>query len=588
MSAAKNEKPLATGSGVVARPKDRDKEGTRTRFTISEIKGSRQTAAQLLIRSLVNQSVKYIFGIPGGKIMPTFDVLRDEGPQLIVCRHEQNAAFMAAAIGRLTGRPGVCLVTSGPGTGNLVTGVATATTEGDPMVAIGGVVPLPDTLKQTHQSMDSVAIMKPVTKFSVAINAPDAAGEAVVNAFRAAMAPRAGASFIAFPRDVQAAATEASAPPLLPVPALGAAPADMVRRAAEKISKAESPVVLLGMGASKPRATAAVRALLKRHGLPVVGTFQGAGAVSRELLPLFFGRVGLFRNQPGDKVLARADVVLTVGYDPVEYDPSFWNVGKARTIIHLDNYPCDIDNHYQPELELRGALADTVCALASMLQDRSFARGPELQAIHAESKALLDPPASKSNGLIHPLSIVLGLRSLVDDDTIIASDMGSHHIWMARHFFEFEPRKLLFSNGQQTLGVGIPWAMAANLIYPGRKAVATVGDGGFLYSSMELETAVRLKQNITVLVFRDGGYNMVAFQQELLYGRTSGTDFGNPDIVKYGESLGCVGLRVNKPDELLPTLRKGLETPGVVVVDIPTDYSKNVEIGQHVIPEAWD
>ena len=588
MSAAKNEKPLATGSGVVARPKDRDKEGTRTRFTISEIKGSRQTAAQLLIRSLVNQSVKYIFGIPGGKIMPTFDVLRDEGPQLIVCRHEQNAAFMAAAIGRLTGRPGVCLVTSGPGTGNLVTGVATATTEGDPMVAIGGVVPLPDTLKQTHQSMDSVAIMKPVTKFSVAINAPDAAGEAVVNAFRAAIAPRAGASFIAFPRDVQAAATEASAPPLLPLPALGAAPADMVRRAAEKISKAESPVVLLGMGASKPRATAAVRTLLKRHGLPVVGTFQGAGAVSRELLPLFFGRVGLFRNQPGDKVLARADVVLTVGYDPVEYDPSFWNVGKARTIIHLDNYPCDIDNHYQPELELRGALADTVFALASMLQEQSFARGPELQAIHVESKALLDPPAPKSNGLIHPLSIVLGLRSLVDDDTIIASDMGSHHIWMARHFFEFEPRKLLFSNGQQTLGVGIPWAMAANLIYPGRKAVATVGDGGFLYSSMELETAVRLKQNITVLVFRDGGYNMVAFQQELLYGRTSGTDFGNPDIVKYAESLGCVGLRVNKPDELLPTLRKGLETPGVVVVDIPTDYSKNVEIGQHVIPEAWD
>src|ERR1700757_4955192 len=212
----------------------------------------RQTAAQLLIRSLVQQNVKHIFGIPGGKIMPTFDVLRDEGPRLIVCRHEQNAAFMAAAVGRLTGRPGVCLVTSGPGTGNLVTGAATATTEGDPMVAIGGVVPLPDTLKQTHQSMDSVAIMKPVTKFSVAINAPDAAGEAVANAFRAAMAPRAGASFIAFPRDVQAARTEASVPPLLPLPALGAAPADMIRRAAEKVSKAKRPVILLGMGASEP------------------------------------------------------------------------------------------------------------------------------------------------------------------------------------------------------------------------------------------------------------------------------------------------------------------------------------------------
>ncbi len=555
---------------------------------MSNITSSKQTAAQLLIRSLVQQNVKHLFGIPGGKIMPTFDVLRDEGPQLIVCRHEQNAAFMAAAVGRLTGRPGVCLVTSGPGTSNLVTGAATATTEGDPMVAIGGVVPLPDTLKQTHQSMDSVAIMKPVTKFSVAINAPDAAGEAVVNAFRAAVAPRAGAAFIAFPRDVQSATTEAGAPTLLPLPSLGAAPADLIRKAAEKILKAKSPVILLGMGASDPAATAAVRALLKRHPVPAIGTFQGAGAISRELLPLFFGRVGLFRNQPGDKVLARADVVLTVGYDPVEYDPSFWNVGKARTMIHLDSYPADIDNHYQPELELRGAIPATLCSLTSALEEHSFAAGPELQAIQTEWKALQNPPLPKSNGLVHPLSVVLGLRSLTDDDTIIASDMGSHHIWMARHFFEFEPRKLLFSNGQQTLGVGIPWAMAASLIYPGKKVVATVGDGGFLYSSMELETAVRLKLNITVIVFRDGGYNMVAFQQELAYGRTSGTDFGNPDLVKYAESLGCVGLRVSTPDDLLPTLRKALETPGLVVLDIPIDYSKNVEIGRHVIPEAWD
>jgi acetolactate synthase I/II/III large subunit len=549
---------------------------------------SQQTAGRLLVRSLVQQGVKHIFGIPGGKILPTFDVLRDEGPQLIVCRHEQNAAFMAAAVGRLTGRPGVCLVTSGPGTGNLVTGAATATTEGDPMVAIGGVVSLADALKQTHQSMDSVAIMKPVTKFSVAINSPEAAGEAVANAFRAAMAPRAGASFIAFPRDVQGTATEASVPPLLPLPSLGAAPAEVIQRAAEKLSKARNPVILLGMGAGEPRATAAVRLLLKRHAIPAVGTFQGAGAVSRELLPLFFGRVGLFRNQPGDKVLARADVVLTIGYDPVEYDPSFWNVGKARTIIHLDNYPCDIDNHYQPEIELSGAVPETVSALASELEEHSFAAVPELQAIQTEWKALQNPPIPKSNGSVHPLSIVLGLRSLVDDDTIVANDMGSIHIWMARHFFAFEPRKLLFSNGQQTLGVGIPWAMAASLTYPGKKVVAVVGDGGYLYSSMELETAVRLKLNITVIVFRDGGYNMVAFQQERIYGRTSGTVFGNPDIVKHAESFGAVGLRVNRPDELQPTLRKAIETPGIVVVDIPVDYSRNVEIAEHVIPEAWD
>jgi acetolactate synthase I/II/III large subunit len=202
------------------------------------------------------------------------------------------------------------------------------------------------------------------------------------------MAPRPGASFIAFPRDVQGAATDASVPPSLSLPPLGAAPADLIRKAAEKISKAKSPVILLGMGAGDPAATAAVRALLKRHPVPALGTFQGAGAISRELLPLFFGRVGLSRNQPGDKVLARADVVLTIGYDPVEYDPGFWNVGKGRAIIHLDSLPCDIDNHYQPELELRGGVPETVFALASALEERSFAADPELQAIQAEWKAL--------------------------------------------------------------------------------------------------------------------------------------------------------------------------------------------------------
>jgi acetolactate synthase I/II/III large subunit len=563
-------------------------EQIQNRSNTIPIRKTQQTAGQLLVRSLEQQNVKHIFGIPGGKILPTFDVLHDEGPKLIVCRHEQNAAFMAAAVGRLTGRPGVCLVTSGPGTGNLVTGAATATTEGDPMVAIGGVVSQADALKQTHQSMDSVAIMKPVTKFSVAINSPEAASEAVANAFRAAMAPRPGASFIAFPMDVQRAATEASASPLLPLPTLGAAPSDVIQRAAEKISKAKSPVILLGMGAGEPRATSAVRALLKHHAIPVVGTFQGAGAISRELLPLFFGRVGLFRNQPGDKVLARADVVLTIGYDPVEYDPSFWNVGKARTIIHLDDHPCDIDNHYQPEVELCGGVPETVGALAPELGEQPFASSPELQAIQEEWKALQNPPVPKSNGLVHPLGIVLALRSLIDDDTVVANDMGSIHIWMARHFFAFQPRKLLFSNGQQTLGVGIPWAMAASLTYPAKKVVAVVGDGGYLYSSMELETAVREKLNMTVIVFRDGSYNMVAFQQQRIYGRTSGVDFGNPDIVRHAESFGAVGLRVDKPDELFPVLRKALETPGIVVVDIPVDYSRNVEIAEHVIPEAWN
>ena len=466
---------------------------------MSNEQSTKQTAAQLLIRSLDQQKVKFIFGIPGGKIMPTFDVLNDEGPRLIVCRHEQNAAFMAGAIGRLTGRPGVCLVTSGPGTGNLVTGAATATTEGDPMVAIGGSVRLPDALKQTHQTLDSVAMMKTVTKYSVAINSPDSAGEVVANAFRAAMTPRAGAAFIAFPQDVQGLAAVPSAPSELTVPALGPAPVELMQKAAAKVKGAKLPVLLLGMGASEPGVTAAVRRLLQHFPMPVVGTFQGAGAISHQLVPLFFGRIGLFRNQPGDKVLEKADVVLTIGYDPVECGPEAWNARRAATIIHLDDYPADIDTFYEPEIELRGDVHRSLDALCGELEARTFQINAEFKSIQTEWNALQNPATPAQKELIHPLAFVIALRSQVDDDTIIASDIGSNYIWMARHFFDYEPRKLLFSNGQQTLGVGIPWAIAASLLYPTKKVVATVGDAGFLYSSMDLETAVREKANITVL-----------------------------------------------------------------------------------------
>jgi acetolactate synthase-1/2/3 large subunit len=400
---------------------------------------TKQTAAQLLIRSLEKQDVQFIFGIPGGKIMPTFDVLNDEGPRLILCRHEQNAAFMAGAIGRLTGRPGVCMVTSGPGTGNLATGAATATTEGDPMVAIGGSVGLPDALKQTHQTLDSVAMMKPVTKYSVSINSPESTGEVIANAFRSAMAPRAGAAFIAFPQDVQRAEADATAPSLMTLPPMGAAPPEFIAQAAALIRTAAMPVLLLGMGASEPAATIAVRRLLAKFPMPTVGTFQGAGAISRRLLPLFYGRIGLFRNQPGDKLLAKAAVVITVGYDPVEYGPDAWNVARQAKIIHIDDFPSDIDNFYLPEVELRGSVERTLDALTDSLEARPLVASKELESIHSEWKALQQPTLPAASPLVHPLTFVVTLRGLVDDDTIIASDIGSNYIWMGRHFFDYEP-----------------------------------------------------------------------------------------------------------------------------------------------------
>jgi acetolactate synthase-1/2/3 large subunit len=340
------------------------------------------------------------------------------------------------------------------------------------------------------------------------------------------------------------------------------------------------------MGASEPNAVEAVRELLRAFPIPAVGTFQGAGVISRDLVSLFFGRIGLFRNQPGDRLLANADVVLTIGYDPVEYGPEAWNVSQRAAIIHLDDAPCELANRYQPEIELYGSVQATVARLTELLSKRQLILTEDLKLLQTEWHALQRRSEPVRGPLVQPLDFVLTLRSLVDDDTIIASDMGSHHIWMARHFFEYEPRRLLFSNGQQTLGVGIPWAMAASFLNPGKKVVATVGDGGFLYSSMELETAVRHKLNMTVFVFRDGSYNMVAFQQELQFGRTSGVQFGNPDIVQYAESLGCTGMRIDRSEQMELIVRKALDTPGVVIVDMPVDYSKNVELGQHVLPNA--
>ena len=324
-------------------------------------------SAQRVVETLTAYGIQYIFGVPGAKIDAVYDALADGGPELIVCRHEQNAAFMAAAVGRLTGTPGVALVTSGPGTTNLATGLITATTEQDPMVAICGAVQRSDRLKRTHQSMDAVAALKPFTKYTGEVDDPDNVPEAVANAIRSALTQPQGAAAVALPADVLAAPTSAAIVEPTPVPPLGAAPADRITQAVKMIRAAQRPVLFVGVRVGEPAPCAALRELLTVTELPVVETFQAAGAVSRELEDHFVGRVGLFRNQPGDIIIGHADVLVTVGFDPVEYDPRLWNPDPARTLIHLDEMPADIDNHYQPTLELRGDIAATLSELTRAL-----------------------------------------------------------------------------------------------------------------------------------------------------------------------------------------------------------------------------
>ena len=316
--------------------------------------------AELVVDTLINEGVKHVFAIPGAKIDAVFDALVDRGPELVVVRHEQNAAFMAQAVGRLTGKPGVALVTSGPGVSNLATGLITANSEGDPVVAIGGQVKRSDLLKQTHQSMDNVSLLRPVTKSAVEVGHQDSISEAITNAFRKAKEPKKGATFVSLPADVINEKTSVKAIKRLREPILGIADPKHVSDLVEKIENAELPVLLLGMNASTKEATEAIRLLVAKTGIPVVEMFQAAGVISRGLVQHFYGRVGLFRNQPGDRLLHKADLIISIGYDPIEYDPVYWNTNKNSTLVHIDDTIAVIDRDYQPDIEIIGDISETL------------------------------------------------------------------------------------------------------------------------------------------------------------------------------------------------------------------------------------
>ncbi|MGJ3548352.1 acetolactate synthase AlsS [Bacillus subtilis] len=545
--------------------------------------------AELVVDCLVEQGVTHVFGIPGAKIDAVFDALQDKGPEIIVARHEQNAAFMAQAVGRLTGKPGVVLVTSGPGASNLATGLLTANTEGDPVVALAGNVIRADRLKRTHQSLDNAALFQPITKYSVEVQDVKNIPEAVTNAFRIASAGQAGAAFVSFPQDVVNEVTNTKNVRAVAAPKLGPAADDAISAAIAKIQTAKLPVVLVGMKGGRPEAIKAVRKLLKKVQLPFVETYQAAGTLSRDLEDQYFGRIGLFRNQPGDLLLEQADVVLTIGYDPIEYDPKFWNVNGDRTIIHLDEIIADIDHAYQPDLELIGDIPSTINHIEHDAVKVEFAERE--QKILSDLKQYMHEgeqvPANWKSDRAHPLEIVKELRNAVDDHVTVTCDIGSHAIWMSRYFRSYEPLTLMISNGMQTLGVALPWAIGASLVKPGEKVVSVSGDGGFLFSAMELETAVRLKAPIVHIVWNDSTYDMVAFQQLKKYNRTSAVDFGNIDIVKYAESFGATGLRVESPDQLADVLRQGMNAEGPVIIDVPVDYSDNINLASDKLPKEF-
>jgi acetolactate synthase I/II/III large subunit len=543
-----------------------------------------QTGAQLVVRALEVQGVTHVFGVPGGKILDVFDALVDSKIKTVVCRHEQNAAFIAGGIGRMTGKAGVAIATSGPGASNLTTGLATANTEGDPIVALGGSVATYEALKQVHQTMDAVSILRPVTKYSVTVGAPDQVNEVIANAFRAAEGGRPGAAYVNLPRDIMAAPNPHSPLPAPTSAGLGPADAKAIAEAARLINAAKNPVVLVGMLASRPANAKALQSFLTNGRLPVIGTFQAAGAVGAPLFDSFGGRVGQLANQPADRLLDSADLVITVGYDPVEYWPPEWNANKARRIIHIDVLPADLDNSYQPYVELTGDIAQTLDALAPLIKriETSALSADMLAAIKAERNLLAEEAGKRGGTPIHPLRLIHELKQFLTPDTTVCLDMGSFHLWIAHHLYSFRPRQVLITNGQQTLGVALPWAIAAAIVRPSEKIFSISGDGGFLYSAMELETAVRLNVNLVHLVWVDGAYDMVATQQRLSFGRTSGVDFGPIDYVKYAEAYGAHGMMIKTPDEIAPVMKKAFDMAGPVIVGVHVDYTDNHKLFEMV------
>jgi acetolactate synthase-1/2/3 large subunit len=537
----------------------------------------KQTGAQLVVRVLEAQGVTHVFGIPGAKIDAVFDALVDSKIKTVVCRHEQNAAFIAGGIGRMTGKAGVAIATSGPGVSNLTTGLATANSEGDPVVALGGAVATEEALKQIHQTMDAVSILKPVTKFSVTVGAPDQINEVLANAFRVAESGRPGASYVNLPKDVM---TAPCAHEPLPAPAyagLGPADSAAIKAAARLINEASNPVVLLGMLASRPANAQALQAFISKNNLPVVGTFQAAGAVGAMLFGNFGGRVGQLANQPADRLLESADLVITVGYDPVEYSPPLWNSKSRRKIVHIDVLAADLDNCYSPYVELTGDIAQTLQALTPQLHraQKPALSSDILETISTERKMLSKEAAARGGTPIHPLRLVYELQQFLGNDITVCLDMGSFHLWIARHLYSFKPRQILISNGQQTLGVALPWGIAASIVRPAEKVLSISGDGGFLFSAMELETAVRLKANVVHMVWIDGTYDMVATQEKLKYGRTSGIEFGPIDYIKYAEAFGATGLMIDTPDNVVPVMKKAFAVAGPVIVGVHVDYKDN-------------
>jgi acetolactate synthase-1/2/3 large subunit len=533
--------------------------------------------AELLVRCLENEGVRYIFGVPGEENLEVLQALIQSPIQFITTRHEQGAAFMADVYGRLTGKAGVCLSTLGPGATNLMTGVADANLDGAPLVAITGQVGTDRMHIESHQYLDLVAMFEPVTKWNAQIVRPSITPEIVRKAFKRAQQEKPGAVHIDLPENIAAMSVEGS-----PLPQdrhhTVYASYQSLNEAAALIARADHPLILAGNGTVRTNASVALTEFATRLQIPVVNTFMGKGTIPYTH-PLSLGSAGLQDRDYVNCGFDHADLVIAIGYDLIEYAPKKWNPQGQIPIIHIAVTPAEIDSSYIPVVEVIGDISDTLIEI-SRRTDRSGKREP--YSVHLRARIQQDLQAYAQDGCfpLKPQKIIFDLRQAMRSEDIVISDVGAHKMWMARYYRCDQPNTCIISNGFAAMGISIPGAVAAKLVYPDRKIVAVTGDGGFMMNAQELETALRIGTAFVVLIFNDGGYGLIEWKQQNQYGHSAFVKFSNPDFVKLADSMGLKGYRIESAANLLPTLEEALGQPIPTIIDCPVDYSENLYFSQ--------
>ncbi len=534
-------------------------------------------AAQLMVKCLENEGVSVVFGLPGEENIRFVQALAASHIRYVLTRHEQAASFMAEMYGRVTGRAAVVSATLGPGAINMQLGVADATTNSTPMVAISAQVGHDREFKESHQYVDLVSMFAPITRWAADIPTAHAIPEMFRKAFKVAETERPGSVYLAVPEDIDADGTDYDLKPLPRNVVRADAPAPgQVQRAVAVLREAKRPVVLAGHGAARCDATAALIRFSDELGVPVANTFHGKGVMPDDH-PNAIGTIGFMRHDYVNFGFDNADVIIAVGYELQEFDPVRINPQADKKIIHIHRFPAEVDMHYSVDVGIIGDISDSLNALTDALVGHGFAADPDVPACDLLAEEFARGQQDSRYPLA-PARLVADTRAALGRSDVVLVDTGATKMWMARLYPTYERNTCLVSNGLSTMSFALPGALGVKLARPGSKVLAVVGDGAFLMNSQEVETAVRERIPLVVLIWEDGGYGLIEWKMDLELGAHYYVKFGNPDVVMYAESFGAKGYRINSAEELLPTLKAALDDDGVSLISCPVDYSENLRL----------